>query len=99
MIGDQRSLFELGYRESDPETSKDAAESMVETAANHRQQILNFLGGHGPATGDAIDEALGWKHATANRRLPELRAQGRVVMTTETAPTRSGRQARIWELR
>lgn len=83
-------------RQTDPETSKDAASSMADTAETHRQKILSALRDHGRMTGDAIDDLFGWKHATANRRLPELRSLGLVEMTDATAHTRSGRSARLW---
>lgn len=93
----QIDAFSLA-RTTDPETSHDAAASMLGYAASHRAKILAYLRDCGGATGDRIDEALDWKHATANRRLPELRRLGLVVMTEETDVTRSGRRARIWRL-
>mgnify|MGYP003138669246 FL=1 len=97
---DQVSLFDVPprSRRTDPDTSHEAASSMHVTAASHRGEILELLRERGGATGDAIDEALGWKHATANRRLPELREMGLVTMTEDTALTRSGRRARIWRI-
>ena len=98
---DQPSLFDIVVpraRRTDPNTSHEAAVTMRETAASPRSKILAFLKEHGGATGDGLDEALGWKHATANRRLPELRELGLVTMTDEMGVTRSGRRARIWRL-
>lgn len=96
----QVSLFGVSprARNTDPNTSHEAARSMDVTAASHRGRILKLLKEQGGATGDAIDKALGWKHATANRRLPELRELGLIEMSEDTAVTRSGRRARIWRI-
>ena len=95
----QRSLFVTGRaRRSDPDTSQEAADSIGGFANSHRRKIVEYLTDEGEATGDHLDEVFGWKHATANRRLPELRELGIVRMTDRRAITRSGRSARLWEL-
>ena len=96
----QQSLFGVAprARSSDPDTSHEAARSMHVAAATHRGMILKHLEKHGASTGDAIDEALGWRHATANRRLPELRRMNLIEMSDQTAVTRSGRRARMWRI-
>ena len=71
---------------------------MLEGAASQRAKILAFLREHGGATGDGLDEALGWRPTSAGRRLPELRELGLVTMTEEVRVTRSGRRARIWRV-
>ena len=90
-------LFRPRARKTDVETSHQAAASMVDGADSHRKSILELLRERGPMTGDALDAARGWKHATANRRLPELREMGLVVMLEKKELTRSGRPARLWE--
>ena len=94
----QLDAFQPRDRRTDPNTSHAAAASMLEGAASHRAKILAFLREHGGATGDGLDDALGWRHATANRRLPELRELGLVTMTDEMRVTRSGRRARVWRV-
>ena len=95
----QRSMFgPARARTTDPETSHEAASRAGEFANTARQMIVGYLRQEGEATGDPLDEVFGWKHATANRRLPELREAGIVRMTERRAITRSGRAARIWEL-
>jgi len=84
-------------RKTDPPTSHAAADSMREGAETQRRMIVDALE-YGPMTGDQLDAHYGWPHATANRRLPELRDAGLVVMMTETRETRSGRSARLWRL-
>lgn len=89
-------------RRSDPSTSHDAAASVREQAKAQRAPVLGVLAAEGRATADRIDEVLtgegGWLRTTASRRLPELKRLGQVRRLAETAPTRSGRQAKLWEL-
>ena len=95
----QWSLFPMGRaRRTDPITSHLAAEKVGEWAATQRSMILGYLAQAGEATGDQLDEVFGWDHATANRRLPELRDDGLVTMTLATAKTRKGRLAHLWRL-
>lgn len=86
-----------GARRTDPETSHLAAASMVEGAGTQRRRILRHLE-IGPMTADTLDQVIGWRITTAGRRLPELREMGRVRMLANTETTRTGRQARLWEL-
>ena len=87
-------------RKSDPATSHQAAASMQEAAQAHREQILGFLGAQGAtgATGNEIDRALGWRSATANRRLKELSNAGLVLDSGERRPTETGRLATVYVL-
>lgn len=85
-------------RRTDVETSHQAAASMTEGVGAQRERILQELTGR-PMTADQLDEIIGWRITTAGRRLPELRELGRVRMLEQTAMTRSGRRARLWELR
>ena len=96
----QESLFGVSprARSADPDTSHEAARSMHVAAGTHRGMILRYLEEHGASTGDAIDEALGWRHATANRRLPELRRMNLIEMSDQSAVTRSGRRAKMWRI-
>ena len=97
----QESLFGVPprARNSDPDTSHEAAKSMHVSAASRRGQILEWLRNNPEGgTADAIEEVFGWRHAAASRRLPELRELGLAKMTEDTAATRSGRRARIWRI-
>lgn len=83
-------------RRTDPETSHTAARSMRSNAETQRRMILESLRTAGPATGDELCVRFDWKHATANRRLPELEERGFVEKTERRRPTRSGRPAVVW---
>ena len=84
-------------RETDVETSHQAAASIADQAGSQRERILLELEREGgPLTADQLDDFIGWRLTTAGRRLPELREMGRVRMLERTAMTRSGRRARLW---
>ena len=86
-------------RNTDPETSHEAAASMKEEAANQRRQILDVLRHVGPQTADSLDAFIGWRDTTAGRRLSELRTRNLAEETTVKAKTRSGRTAFVWRLK
>ena len=88
-----------GARRTDPETSHQAAASRVGKIAGQQERILSRLQVFGPMTADQLDQIIGWWVTTAGRRLPELAEMGSVRMLEKTGTTRSGRQARLWEMR
>lgn len=89
-------------RTSDPETSHEAAASMVEGAGRQREIVYAYLATTTRRlTADDIDKYLAnlnpaWPRTTAGRRLPELEALGLVERLEEKRPTRSGRKAFLW---
>ena len=87
-----------GARRTDPETSHLAAASMVGKIEAQQERILSRLQVFGPMTADQVDELIGWRETTAGRRLPELAEMGSVRRLETTGITRSGRQARLWEM-
>jgi len=87
-------LFPPKARNSDPDTSHEAAESMEGEADTQRKWILASLRRMGPQTADELDQRLGLRPTSAGRRLSEL--SGLVEMTEKTALTRSGRRAHVW---
>ena len=90
-------VIEPRARARDPETSKEAARSMAETAESQRKMILAYLETHGPSTCDAMDEALGLRETSAGRRMSEM---GTLVRRTGgKGMTRSGRPADLWDVR
>lgn len=95
-------LFQPRARVSDPETSHEAAESMLHESQVQRSAIREVLSTHGGMTADEIDDMLesrgGWRMTTAGRRLSELQVLGLVERTDERRQTRSGRSAFVWRL-
>lgn len=92
----QPDLFTPLARHTDPETSKAAARSMPKAAAAQRERIVNALEVQGPMNHWELDNFLLWPHPTAARRMKELVDAGRVIKTTRTRETGSGRQAALY---
>jgi predicted ArsR family transcriptional regulator len=78
------------------DTSEEAAESMVGSAAAIRARVFQFVVAHDGATCDEVEVALKLKHQTASARLWELEGRGLLVKTMERRLTRSGRSARVY---
>lgn len=93
---DTLPLFAPVARRTDPDTSHEAAASVSESAGAQREAIYAWLKRNGPATADAIDEAMGLRLTSAGRRLPELERMNLVDMLDESATTRTGRRAHKW---
>ena len=85
-------------RTTDPHTSRDAAARAIGLAAAHRAKILAYLQSIRPAAAiyQDIAAATGLEPHAVARRLPELEEAGLARPLDSTAPTRSGRQARLW---
>ena len=96
-VGDLVREHRPRARASDPETSHEAAESMVDGAAIHRDMILETLAQHPKGlTGDDLDRLHDWPAATACRRLKELQRAGEVFKSDIKRETRSGRLAFVY---
>ncbi len=81
------------------DTSRAAAESMVENRLNELQRhVLAFLRSRGArgASDEEMQEALGMAASTQRPRRVELMRKGLVVASGTTSMTRSGRQAEVW---
>lgn len=80
------------------ETSKAAAESMVEPSKNQRQQVwehIHAFGGNG-RTCHEVEGGIGIIHGSCASRMWELREMGRIERTGDTRPTPTGRQADVY---
>ena len=76
-------------------TSRDAAEGIRPRAMTLKERVLNRLLA-GPQTPEAIAEAIGAHYTTVRPRLSELRTQGLVVPTGETARSALGAKSIVW---
>lgn len=90
-------LFTPTARATDPATSHEAADSMVDAAHHQRATILAALHDFGPQSNDQLDARLGYRVGTASRRTAELVKLGLVRRTTRRVPTRTGRAAFLLE--
>ena len=79
------------------DTSKAAAESMVEPSKNQRQEVWEYIRRRGSlgATSDEVKIDLEFHHSSTTR-LTELVRLGRIRRTEETRLTRSNRQAAVY---
>jgi hypothetical protein len=91
-------------RGSDPSTSHDAGRSIDDM--NERQRLVHKMLSAWPTglTDEQVRDQFdrfGWPHqsqSSLRSRRAELVAAGLVRATGETRPTRSGRQAQVWEV-
>ncbi len=96
MTETELDLFTPQSRHADPDTSRAAARSMHRGASIQRDRIVSALELQGPMNHWELDNFLLWPHPTAARRMKELVDAGRVIKTTHTSETGSGRQATVY---
>lgn len=98
----QPTLFDLAApapraRRSDPASSRQAADSMRDSAAEHRSQILAALHDtDAPLSAEQIAARVALTHVQVNRRMAELRRMGLVEITGALARTATGRHAQTY---
>jgi hypothetical protein len=82
----------------DSETSKEAAESMVEQAKAIREKIYRMIEAKGieGLTVDEIERLAGYPHQTASARVTELLQEERIEWNHEKRETQHGRKACVW---
>jgi predicted transcriptional regulator len=90
----------LAARQTDVDTSHDAAESMIGVAGKQHQAILNaMMRFYRPMAAEEIaDQIDGLDQIAINRRLPELQRAGKIERTEEKYLNRSGRNAYRYRL-
>jgi predicted transcriptional regulator len=81
-----------------PQTSKDAAESMVKQAPLLQRRILSELQLRADfgATCDELEQAFGIPHQTVSARIREMALKGVIGDSGQKRATRSGRKAIVW---
>ena len=94
-------LFAPRARATDPLTSFQAADRMVEGAKYHRYRILGHLRRIAPATAtkDEAGHATGLDDVQAARRLSELKDAGLIEDSGERRPSKSGNSCIAWRAR
>jgi hypothetical protein len=80
------------------DTSREAAESVVDNARQLRAVVFSRILGSGEVgmTCDQVEVAMNGRHQTISARIRELVNEGRIIDTGERRPTRSGRGARVY---
>ena len=85
-----------GARNTDPDTSLEAAESITDEARRHvYDQIIRIIFEHGPQTDWQLGQKLGLLATSAGKRRGELRDMGLVEQTEFRGPTSTGPK-RAW---
>lgn len=83
-------------RKTDPQTSKDAAIEIEETAPQHFAKIHDVLAKFGPLGKDGIAYFAVMDGNQIARRLPEMKRLGMVDLTGKTVTSKAGRKEREW---
>lgn len=83
-------------RKSDPITSFEAADSIVESASKHWNVICDCLKEHGPLGKDGIARLTGLDGNQVARRMNEMKVMGLVSLTGKKVKSNSGRNEREW---
>lgn len=108
-IGVQQDLFAVQpqhpprARRRDPAPSHVAAAQAERFAGSHADRILVALRQHGPRTAHELEHLIGLTVVQIDRRVAELRRDGRLAVHTDaggtavTRPTPTGGEATVWE--
>jgi len=90
-----------GFRTGSPNTARQAAESMAESAASIEGRALRVIrdAGWWGATSDEVADKLGLpNHYAARPRISGLRARKEIADSCRRRKNASGRQAAVWVL-
>lgn len=80
------------------DTSMDAAERIKPLARSMRLRVLNTILAYDGLTCDQVEALLGLRHQTAAARCWELEGQGLIEKSETKRATRSGSQARVYQV-
>jgi predicted HTH transcriptional regulator len=83
-------------RNTDPDTSKYAAESAATRAKRHKRITLTAIIENGPSTSEEIAAMTSLTHAQAWRRVSDLKNDGKIFDTGVRRRNHSGRMAIVW---
>lgn len=83
-----------------PETSREAAESMVEAAPTREAKVLALANLNGPygCTADEVEAAFEWERRSSAPRIASLKKLGKIVDSGIRRKGRSGRNQAAWVL-
>lgn len=99
-VPDRAALPELHtlYRKDDPDTSRQAAESIEPHLTEIQAEVLRLIESEGVRgmTDEELSDAYGTPGSTARTRRAELAQAGLVAEAADRRTLRSGRQGRVW---
>ncbi len=84
-------------RNTDPETSHEAAARVREFAHGQCAEILNLLRKYGPMSPEQIAAHMAIDAYSVRKRTADLERAGVACPTGVTVPTVSGRRQRVWQ--
>ncbi len=85
-------------RATDPETSHQAARSVVGVAEAQCAEIRAVLEKHGPQTAESAADHCSLDKVQIGRRFSDLHAAGWIRRNGEKRKIKTGRKACVWEL-
>lgn len=85
-------------RHTDPDTSMEAARSVIHQAAHHKKIVLAAIKDAGPLTSEEIAALTRLTHAQVWRRTSDLKNERKIIDTGERRKNHSGRYAVVWGL-
>lgn len=97
---EQQVLFEdefIRHRNSDPETSKEAAKTVSDFSAMMYQRIATELY-NGEGTYEELADRMGAGKDQLCKRLPEMQRLGIIELTGALRTGSSGRKQRVWRI-
>ncbi len=101
-VPDRAALPELHtlYRKDDPDTSRQAAESVEPHLTEIQANVLGIIADSGEygLTDEQLSERFGTSTSTARTRRAELADRGMVIEAAARRTLRSGRQGRVWKI-
>ena len=95
LFGDELVSYPKRPGYTEPTTSKDAAEAVIETAETLRAKVLEALR-VSPATVHEMAARLDKTVPSIQPRFSELRASGKIEPTGKRRPNASGMSAHVW---
>lgn len=87
-----------GYKTGQPETSRRAADSMIDHARVIREQVLQMLTVFPDATPDEAAQFLKLDKLAVRPRFSELALEGKIEDSGQRRKNASGRNAAAWRL-
>jgi hypothetical protein len=97
-MGLLNDLLKELHRKHDPDTSKEAAASIISKRTLLQEDVLNYAFDQGDSgfTDEQLSKAFNCSGSTYRTRRAELTARGLIVPTQRRARLASGRSAVVW---
>lgn len=89
-----------GFYPHAPETSQEAAESMIDAAASREAKVMALISARAAygCTTDEIEATFGWEWRSSAPRISTLKKKGSIVDSEVRRKGRTGRNQAAWVL-